>query len=135
MQSRPSTQDAMMVEFKRYKEWQIEDRGTWPQPLPCVTQNTKLWFSNKREHENEASRHCLTSCPVTEKCLAFALLRNPEAGVYGGMTEAERKTLERRSRRFFFRKSWDAATTKSFQSWVRKTVQDKQKETTGVVRR
>ncbi|ANZ35288.1 WhiB family transcriptional regulator [Lentzea guizhouensis] len=38
-------------------------------------------------------------CPVTSECLAWALESGQDAGVWGGMTEDERRNLKRRNNR------------------------------------
>lgn len=38
-------------------------------------------------------------CPVREACLAYALATGQDAGIWGGLTEEERRLLRRRSRR------------------------------------
>ena len=38
-------------------------------------------------------------CPVTAECLSWALESGQDAGVWGGMSEAERLTLRRRRSR------------------------------------
>ena len=38
-------------------------------------------------------------CPVTESCLAWALESGQDAGVWGGMSEDERRALKRRNTR------------------------------------
>ena len=39
-------------------------------------------------------------CPVNATCLNWALATEQEAGIWGGLTEAERHRLRQRSRRF-----------------------------------
>lgn len=53
----------------------------------------QLFVRGKEQHR--AKRVCLT-CPVRTECLAEALDRGIEFGVWGGMTERERRALLRR---------------------------------------
>jgi WhiB family redox-sensing transcriptional regulator len=46
----------------------------------------------------EAKRVC-QRCPVTEACRDFALGNGIDSGVYGGMSEDERRALKRRNAR------------------------------------
>ncbi|MFJ4963163.1 Transcriptional regulator WhiB1 [Streptomyces sp. ADI96-02] len=46
----------------------------------------------------EAKAVCRT-CPVQAQCLEWALENGQDSGVWGGMSENERRTLKRRSRR------------------------------------
>jgi WhiB family redox-sensing transcriptional regulator len=45
--------------------------------------------------QNRAKRYC-TACPIRLKCLAEALAGPYEFGVWGGLTDRERRTLRRR---------------------------------------
>lgn len=46
----------------------------------------------------EARRVCLR-CDIREKCLEWALETGQDHGVWGGMSEDERKAIERRQKR------------------------------------
>lgn len=46
----------------------------------------------------EAKRVCLR-CPVTSECLAWALEKGQDAGVWGAMSEDERRQLKRKNHR------------------------------------
>ena len=46
----------------------------------------------------EAKSVCRT-CPVVEDCLAWALESGQDAGVWGGLSEDERRALKRRNQR------------------------------------
>lgn len=48
-------------------------------------------------------------CPAVDDCLQFALEANLEAGVYGGMSEDERRALKRRVARVRSKQGQDAA--------------------------
>ena len=50
------------------------------------------------EQVDAAQRICAT-CMVREPCLEFALASNQDAGVWGGLTEDERRTLKRARQR------------------------------------
>jgi WhiB family redox-sensing transcriptional regulator len=43
---------------------------------------------------DHAKRVCC-SCPVTSECLDFALETNQDSGVWGGLSEEERRTIRR----------------------------------------
>jgi WhiB family redox-sensing transcriptional regulator len=48
--------------------------------------------SARRERERAAKRIC-ASCAVRVECLAYALRSNEQLGVWGGMSENERRDL------------------------------------------
>jgi len=47
----------------------------------------------------EAAKRICGGCAVREPCLEFALASNQDAGVWGGLTEDERRTLTRARQR------------------------------------
>jgi WhiB family redox-sensing transcriptional regulator len=47
----------------------------------------------------DAAKRICASCSVREPCLEFALASNQDAGVWGGLTEDERRTLKRARQR------------------------------------
>jgi len=66
----------------------------WPSQAACRTGNPDALFVQGAE-QNVAKRIC-RSCPVRYECLADALDNRIEFGVWGGMTERERRALLRR---------------------------------------
>ncbi|MFP1624275.1 WhiB family transcriptional regulator [Streptomyces sp. 5K101] len=47
----------------------------------------------------EAAKLVCERCPVREQCLAWAMENNQESGVWGGLSEDERRSLKRRTQR------------------------------------
>ena len=66
----------------------------WPSMAACRTGDPDALFVQGAE-QNVAKRIC-RSCPVRYECLADALDNRIEFGVWGGMTERERRALLRR---------------------------------------
>lgn len=60
--------------------------------------NPDIWFSTAVKNLREAKRLC-GRCPVRQQCLAFALRESVSHGVWGGMSESERRSLPRGKRR------------------------------------
>ena len=58
--------------------------------------------------QNKAKKIC-ASCPVMTECLAEALDNRIEWGVWGGMTERERRALLRRNPSTSFRELFETA--------------------------
>ena len=52
-------------------------------PVPCLTQDADLWFSDCPGVVEVAKRLC-RDCPVRHDCLADATERREAAGVWGG---------------------------------------------------
>jgi WhiB family redox-sensing transcriptional regulator len=83
----------------------------WPSMAACRNGDPDALFVQGAE-QNVAKRIC-RGCPVRYECLADALDNRIEFGVWGGMTERERRALLRRHPRVTsWRKSFEAALTK-----------------------
>ena len=75
----------------------------WRHRAVCRDEDPELFFpvgntGAARGQIAEAKAVC-DRCPVTSECLAWALETNQDAGVWGGMSEDERRTLKRRRAR------------------------------------
>lgn len=58
----------------------------------CAQTDPDLWFPEKGGSTRAAKAVCHT-CPVESKCLEYALARGERFGIWGGMSERERRTL------------------------------------------
>lgn len=70
------------------------DREDWTSRAACRSGNPDELFVTGAA-QNRAKNVCL-GCPVRTECLADALDNRVEFGVWGGMTERERRALLRR---------------------------------------
>lgn len=72
-------------------ELQILDYWDWaPQGL-CTKSSTSQYFGNDGD-KNIAKMLC-GMCPVISQCLAWAIIYDESSGIWGGLTENERKKL------------------------------------------
>ena len=84
----------------------------WPSLAACQNGDPDALFVQGAE-QNVAKRIC-RSCPVRYECLADALDNRIEFGVWGGMTERERRALLRRHPQVqSWRKMFEAAMKKN----------------------
>ena len=69
--------------------------AAWMEQAACAShRDPDLWFPDgDRQREAEAVAICRQQCPVPAGCLAHALGNNIESGVWGGMTEDERRQM------------------------------------------
>lgn len=72
-----------------------DGRSTWASEGLCRKGDPDLLFVQGREQR--LAKVLCRGCPVIAECLADALDNRTEFGVWGGMTERERRALLRRA--------------------------------------
>jgi len=72
-------------------------RPTWQHDALCRGMNPDLFHPIRGESCAEAKAVC-AGCPVSEECLDHALAHNERAGIWGGMSEKERRKLAKSRR-------------------------------------
>ena len=75
-------------------------RRDWRDAAACRDADPELFFpdgspSSTRAQLKTAKLIC-RGCPVSATCLSWALASGQEAGIWGGLTEDERRRLHRR---------------------------------------
>jgi len=68
---------------------------SWRQEAACHHVDTGVFFPLSDDEAGPARAVCAT-CPVRKECLEFALATRQGDGVWGGLTESERRRLRRR---------------------------------------
>ena len=66
----------------------------WQESARCRDYDPEIFFPEKGGSSREAKRIC-ADCPVRIECLNYALRRDERYGVWGGMSERERRRLKR----------------------------------------
>jgi WhiB family redox-sensing transcriptional regulator len=64
----------------------------------CAETDPEAFFPEKGGSSRNAKETCM-ACTVREACLDWALERGERHGIWGGMSERERRTILRRMRR------------------------------------
>jgi WhiB family transcriptional regulator, redox-sensing transcriptional regulator len=72
----------------------IEQIG-WQDRALCAETDPEAFFPEKGGSTREAKRVCL-SCDVRNSCLDYALENDERFGIWGGLSERERRRLKRR---------------------------------------
>lgn len=74
----------------------IEDlaRPAWMKRAACRGEDPAVFFPSVGGNAAKARVIC-ASCPVQQECLAYALADPESAGVWGGISERERRKLAR----------------------------------------
>ena len=83
-----------MTYREQLNELVTEYRRDWQDDASCKGLDPDIWFLDRVQSARTAKRIC-SDCPVRIECLVFALSNNERFGVWGGMTEAERKKIRR----------------------------------------
>ena len=68
----------------------------WQERALCAQTDPEAFFPAKGGSTREAKRVC-ASCEVREECLEYALANDERFGIWGGLSERERRKLKRRA--------------------------------------
>jgi WhiB family redox-sensing transcriptional regulator len=68
----------------------------WQERALCAQTDPEAFFPEKGGSTREAKRVCLT-CDVRGECLEYALANDERFGIWGGLSERERRKLKRRA--------------------------------------
>lgn len=71
----------------------VDDRS-WMLDAKCLDADPEAFFPEKGGSTREAKRIC-NACPVQDECLEWALENEERFGIWGGMSERERRRLRR----------------------------------------
>jgi WhiB family redox-sensing transcriptional regulator len=75
----------------------------WRNLAACMDEDPELFFpvgsTGPAVEQVERAKSVCRRCPVSEPCLEWALETNQEAGVWGGLSEDERRSLRRSRQR------------------------------------
>ena len=74
-----------------------EDDGLmgWQERALCAQTDPEAFFPEKGGSTREAKKVC-TQCDVRAECLEYALANDERFGIWGGLSERERRKLKRR---------------------------------------
>ena len=66
----------------------------WQERALCAQTDPEAFFPEKGGSTREAKRICL-GCEVRDSCLEYALAHDERFGIWGGLSERERRRLKR----------------------------------------
>lgn len=72
----------------------IEINSTWKSRRQCRGMEPNFFFPHDSKDVEIAKEYC-QGCPVINECLEYALENNIKDGVWGGMSESDRRRLKR----------------------------------------
>ncbi len=67
----------------------------WQERALCAQTDPEAFFPEKGGSTREAKKVC-TGCDVRSECLEYALEHDERFGIWGGLSERERRKLKRR---------------------------------------
>jgi WhiB family transcriptional regulator, redox-sensing transcriptional regulator len=73
---------------------EITDEKSWQDEANCLGVDPDLFFPERGASTREAKEVC-RGCVVREDCLEFALTNGEKFGIWGGMSERERRRIRR----------------------------------------
>lgn len=73
-----------------------ENPLSWQADALCAQTDPEAFFPEKGGSTRDAKRIC-TSCDVRAQCLEYALENDERFGIWGGLSERERRKLRKRA--------------------------------------
>jgi WhiB family redox-sensing transcriptional regulator len=73
-----------------------EEEQEWQERALCAQTDPEAFFPEKGGSTREAKRICL-GCEVKDECLEYALAHDERFGIWGGLSERERRKLKKRA--------------------------------------
>jgi WhiB family transcriptional regulator, redox-sensing transcriptional regulator len=74
----------------------MPEEPSWQERALCAQTDPEAFFPEKGGSTREAKRIC-TTCEVRAECLEYALEHDERFGIWGGLSERERRRLKRRA--------------------------------------
>jgi len=73
-----------------------EDEMSWQERALCAQTDPESFFPEKGGSTREAKKVC-TGCDVKGDCLEYALAHDERFGIWGGLSERERRRLKKQA--------------------------------------
>ena len=73
-----------------------DDEQGWQERALCAETDPEAFFPEKGGSTREAKKIC-TGCEVRAECLEYALGNDERFGIWGGLSERERRKLKKRA--------------------------------------
>ncbi|WP_089299864.1 MULTISPECIES: WhiB family transcriptional regulator [Haloechinothrix] len=74
----------------------LEEEQDWQERALCAQTDPEAFFPEKGGSTREAKRIC-QGCEVRTECLEYALAHDERFGIWGGLSERERRKLRKRA--------------------------------------
>jgi WhiB family redox-sensing transcriptional regulator len=73
-----------------------DEELSWQERALCAQTDPEAFFPEKGGSTREAKKICL-SCEVRAECLEYALAHDERFGIWGGLSERERRRLKKQA--------------------------------------
>jgi WhiB family transcriptional regulator, redox-sensing transcriptional regulator len=74
----------------------IEEEQSWQERALCAQTDPEAFFPEKGGSTREAKKVC-TTCDVKQECLEYTLMHDERFGIWGGLSERERRRLKKQA--------------------------------------
>ena len=74
----------------------MAEEPTWQERALCAQTDPEAFFPEKGGSTREAKKVCV-GCDVRSECLEYALAHDERFGIWGGLSERERRKLKKRA--------------------------------------
>ena len=74
----------------------LPEEQSWQERALCAQTDPEAFFPEKGGSTREAKKVCLT-CEVRGDCLEYALMNDERFGIWGGLSERERRKLKKKA--------------------------------------
>ncbi len=75
---------------------ELPEELAWQERALCAQTDPEAFFPEKGGSTREAKRVCM-SCDVRAECLSYALANDERFGIWGGLSERERRRVKKRA--------------------------------------
>ncbi|GAB3971553.1 WhiB family transcriptional regulator [Streptomyces sp. 549] len=80
--------------FQQLLVEEAEEEFGWQERALCAQTDPESFFPEKGGSTREAKKVCL-ACEVRSECLEYALANDERFGIWGGLSERERRRLKK----------------------------------------
>ncbi|MGX2996873.1 WhiB family transcriptional regulator [Streptomyces sp. JNUCC 64] len=84
----------LLIESVETVEGMDEEELGWQERALCAQTDPESFFPEKGGSTREAKKVCL-ACEVRSECLEYALANDERFGIWGGLSERERRRLKK----------------------------------------
>ena len=88
--------DLAVLDFGVTALFAEDEEESWQDRALCAQTDPEAFFPEKGGSTREAKKIC-TGCEVKAECLEYALANDERFGIWGGLSERERRKLKRRA--------------------------------------